>query len=88
MSASLAVVPRAQSNVAGGVPALTVQKVTLAFGSGRGRAVLEDISFDVREGEFLCIVGPSGCGKTTLLRLLAGLLAAHERRYPVPGRSA
>ena len=50
------------------------QKVGLAFGSGRGRAVLEDISFDVREGEFLCIVGPSGCGKTTLLRLLAGLL--------------
>ena len=39
-----------------------------------GRPVLEDISFDVREGEFLSIVGPSGCGKTTLLRMLAGLL--------------
>ncbi len=34
---------------------------------------LDDVSFSVREGEFVCIVGPSGCGKTTLLRIIAGL---------------
>ena len=34
---------------------------------------LQDISFHVNEGEFLCIVGPSGCGKSTLLRMIAGL---------------
>jgi len=34
---------------------------------------LENISFSVEDGEFLCIVGPSGCGKSTLLKLIAGL---------------
>jgi len=35
--------------------------------------VLRDVTFDVRGGEFVCIVGPSGVGKTTLLRCLSGL---------------
>ncbi|HEX3013099.1 MAG TPA: ABC transporter ATP-binding protein [Methanobacterium sp.] len=34
---------------------------------------LDNISFNVNEGEFLCILGPSGCGKSTILRLMAGL---------------
>lgn len=38
-----------------------------------GRDVLGSIDFEVRRGEFVCIVGPSGVGKTTLLRCLAGL---------------
>lgn len=36
---------------------------------------LEEVSFQVREREFVCIVGPSGCGKTTLLKIIAGLLS-------------
>lgn len=40
---------------------------------GTGPLVLDDLSFSVREGEFVSILGPSGCGKTTLLRILAGL---------------
>jgi NitT/TauT family transport system ATP-binding protein len=36
--------------------------------------VITDISFEAREGEFLCILGPSGCGKSTLLKIIAGLL--------------
>ncbi|KZL93504.1 aliphatic sulfonates import ATP-binding protein SsuB [Clostridium magnum DSM 2767] len=35
---------------------------------------LDDINFEVEEGEFLTIVGPSGCGKSTLLNIIAGLL--------------
>jgi len=34
---------------------------------------LKDVSFEIPEGEFVCILGPSGCGKTTLLRTIAGL---------------
>ncbi|WP_181692685.1 ABC transporter ATP-binding protein [Natronomonas sp. LN261] len=37
---------------------------------------LEDVSFGVSEGEFVCLVGPSGCGKTTLFRIIAGLESA------------
>ena len=38
-----------------------------------GKVILNDISFDVKEGEFLSVLGVSGCGKTTLLRILIGL---------------
>ena len=37
------------------------------------RVVLEDVSLDVAEHEFVCVLGPSGCGKSTLLRIVAGL---------------
>lgn len=38
-----------------------------------GTEALHNVSFDVEDGEFICILGPSGCGKTTLLRITAGL---------------
>lgn len=44
---------------------------------GETRA-LENISFGVREGEFVAIVGPSGCGKSTLLSIIAGLLTPEQ----------
>lgn len=37
------------------------------------KTVLNSISFDVKDGEFMSILGPSGCGKTTLLRLIIGI---------------
>jgi NitT/TauT family transport system ATP-binding protein len=53
---------------------LRLSDVSRAFPTPRGTLVaLENISLEVREGEFLCIVGPSGCGKSTLLSLMAGL---------------
>ncbi len=39
------------------------------------KLILDHVSFDVKDGEFLSILGPSGCGKTTILRILIGLLA-------------
>ena len=61
--------------------ALTLRNVTKRFdGSAGPVTALEDISLDVREGEFLVVVGPSGCGKSTLLSLLAGLEHTDEGR--------
>jgi NitT/TauT family transport system ATP-binding protein len=42
--------------------------------AGRGGTlpVLQDVSLEVREGEFLCLLGPSGCGKSTLLNIVGG----------------
>lgn len=47
-----------------------VQKINKSYG---GKKVLENISFDVKEGEIVSILGPSGCGKTTLLKCILGL---------------
>ena len=53
---------------------MEILKVLNLYKSFDGREALDDISFEVHEGEFLSILGPSGCGKTTLLRILIGLL--------------
>jgi NitT/TauT family transport system ATP-binding protein len=45
------------------------------IGAAQEHLALADITFDVRRGEFVCVVGPSGAGKTTLLRCMAGLTA-------------
>ncbi|MEO9683686.1 MAG: nitrate ABC transporter ATP-binding protein [Tateyamaria sp.] len=53
---------------------LSFKNVTKSYGSGEHRVdVLNDISLDVQEGEFLVLLGFSGSGKTTLINLMAGL---------------
>ena len=49
---------------------LSIKNICKSFD---GKQVLDNLSFDLLEGEFLSILGPSGCGKTTLLRILIGL---------------
>jgi spermidine/putrescine transport system ATP-binding protein len=49
--------------------AISIQSVTKQF---QDFQALDEISFDIKEGEFFTLLGPSGCGKTTLLRLLGG----------------
>ena len=59
---------------------LSIQGISKTYDNNSGKVALNDVSFDVFEGEFLSILGPSGCGKTTLLRILIGLLDASEGR--------
>src|SRR5271169_2334942 len=47
--------------------------------------VLEDITFDISEGEFLALMGPSGSGKSTLLNLIAGIDKADSGTIKVGG---
>jgi NitT/TauT family transport system ATP-binding protein len=55
------------------LPLLSLSHVSLRFDSDVQRpAVIEDVSLDVDDGEFVTILGPSGCGKTSLLRMTAG----------------
>ena len=54
---------------------LSLQDAAVDFHTPEGGrlAALGPISFEVTDGEFVCVVGPSGCGKSTLIRVLAGL---------------
>ncbi len=53
---------------------IRIEHVDKGFQSRHGTiAIMQDISFEVRDSDFVAIVGPSGCGKSTLLRLIQGL---------------
>ena len=65
--------------------AALMQATGLTHNYGNGKAV-DDISFDVTEGQFVTLVGPSGCGKTTTLKIVAGLLTPTEGAIHINGR--
>ncbi|TLS52715.1 ABC transporter ATP-binding protein [Paenibacillus antri] len=63
---------------------ITVDRLTKAFyRKDRHVTALENISMEVEDGEFVCLVGPSGCGKTTLLRILADLETPSAGSYTI-----
>jgi len=64
--------------------------VTKQFGGTRrdnGLVAIDDVSFDVGNGEFVAVVGPSGCGKSTILNLVSGLDLPSEGDVRIEGQS-
>ncbi len=67
-------------------PKLRIEHVGKVYErDGNSLAVLEDINFEVSDGEFICLVGPSGCGKSTLLNLMGGFLAPTTGSISIDG---
>jgi ABC-2 type transport system ATP-binding protein len=65
-------------------PAIAVQGLTRRFG---GKIAVDDLAFDVHQGELFGLVGPDGAGKTTTLRMLAGVLSPTSGDAVVLGTS-
>jgi NitT/TauT family transport system ATP-binding protein len=56
-------------------PQLVIENVFKQFGEGPGAVIaVDNVSFDVKPGEFVSVIGPSGCGKSTLFNIIGGLL--------------
>ena len=63
---------------------LEVVDLTMHFG---GVKALTEVSFAVREKEFLCLIGPNGAGKTTLLKSILGVVQPQEAEIRLAGRA-
>ncbi|MBU1359873.1 MAG: ABC transporter ATP-binding protein [Gammaproteobacteria bacterium] len=58
-----------------GATRIVFDKVSVDFDTAHGpMRVIDDVSFEIREGEFVSIIGPSGCGKTTLMNIVGGFV--------------
>ena len=68
------------------MPAISFQNVSKTYAGVRGAVhALDDVSFDIAEGEFFGLLGPNGAGKTTLISILAGLARASSGNVKVLG---
>lgn len=65
---------------------LKADQVTKFYGDGQPVLVLDRITLELAEGEFIALLGPSGSGKSTLLRILAGLIPPSRGQVLVRGK--
>jgi NitT/TauT family transport system ATP-binding protein len=55
--------------------------VSLTFDTPKGKLrVVDDVSYDINDGDFIAVIGPSGCGKTTMMNMLAGFQSRPRAR--------
>jgi putrescine transport system ATP-binding protein len=73
----------AGASAEGSRPLIRVEGITKRFGA---LTAVDDLTLEIRDGEFFCLLGPSGCGKSTLLRLLAGFEEPDQGRVLLDGR--
>jgi len=72
--------------VSGAAPLVVIREVSKAYRRGEQLIpVLERLSLDIPQGEFLALMGPSGSGKTTLLNLIAGIDRADQGSITIGG---
>jgi len=68
--------------------AIDLQNVQITFGTGRTAVTaVQDISLQIKPGEFLCVLGPSGCGKSSLISSIAGFQSIHSGVLSVDGEN-
>ncbi len=66
---------------------ISFENVSVDFPTAQGpMRVLDDVSFDIRNGEFVSIIGPSGCGKTTMMNIVGGFVQPTQGRVLLDGR--
>jgi taurine transport system ATP-binding protein len=66
---------------------IAVERISLAYGSRKKPLpAIEDVSFNIFPGEFVCLMGPSGCGKTSVLNILAGFIPPTSGKVRLNGR--
>jgi len=65
-------------------PVVELERVTKSFGATKA---VDQISFQIRRGEFFSILGPSGCGKTTTLRMIAGFIEPDAGEIRAAGKA-
>jgi NitT/TauT family transport system ATP-binding protein len=69
------------------IAALRIDRVSKSFSTAKGTVTaVDDVSLDIKPGEFISIIGPSGCGKSTLMNMVGGLISDFEGQILLDGK--